>query len=60
MENSFVYSGLGILYVLWEAYMKRWIAPGVLALFVVIGMLTYGVNFYHQEQLEYAKEPVHW
>ena len=37
--------------------MKRWIAPGVLALFV-IGMLTYGVNFYHQEQLEHAKEPV--
>ena len=34
--------------------MKRWIAPGVLALFVV-GMLTYGVNFYHQEQLEHAK-----
>ena len=37
--------------------MKRWIAPGVLALFVV-GMLTYGMNFYHQEQLEHAKEPV--
>ena len=37
--------------------MKRWIAPGVLALFVV-GMLTYGMNFYHQEQIEQAKEPV--
>ncbi len=37
--------------------MKRWIAPGILALFVV-GMLTYGVNFYHQEQLEHEKEPV--
>ena len=37
--------------------MKRWIAPGVLALFVV-GMLTYGMNFYHHEQLEQAKEPV--
>ena len=37
--------------------MKRWIAPGILDLFVV-GMLTYGVNFYHQEQLEHAKEPV--
>ena len=37
--------------------MKRWIAPGVLALFVV-GMLTYGMNIYHQEQIEQAKEPV--
>ena len=24
----------------------------------VVGMLTYGMNFYHQEQIEQAKEPV--
>ena len=30
--------------------MKRWIAPSILALFVV-GMLIYGINFYQQEQI---------
>ena len=34
--------------------MKRWIAPSILALFVV-GMLIYGINFYQQEQIEQAK-----
>lgn len=37
--------------------MKRWIAPGILALFV-IAMLGYGGYYYHQEQLEQAKQPV--
>ena len=37
--------------------MKRWIAPSILALFVV-GMLIYGINFYQQEQIEQAKEPI--
>lgn len=37
--------------------MKRWIAPSVLALFVV-GMLGYGVHYYNNEQLEQAKAPV--
>ena len=38
--------------------MKRWIAPSILALFVV-GMLIYGINFYQQEQIEQAKEPLY-